>query len=101
MAELRLYRPSNGSEGEGFEEQWCERCERDVAFRANDEGYGCLILARALAHDITDPEYPREWCQDEAGTPRCTAFVEIGGKVPTDLEAEAAGQAVLFAEVAR
>ena len=30
------YQPSNGSEGEGFQEAFCNHCERDRAFRETD-----------------------------------------------------------------
>lgn len=73
MAEL--YRPSNGTEGEGFMSRWCGRCERDAAFRRDPDRHdGCRIAADAMAYDVTDPEYPREWIRTESG-PRCTAFV--------------------------
>lgn len=61
------YRPSNGSEGEGFMEAFCFRCARD------GEDSPCFILGRALGHNIGDPDYPPEWVQDEQGS-RCTAF---------------------------
>lgn len=69
-----LYRPSNGTEGEGFIGQWCCTCERD-----NDES--CDILARTFAFDIADPEYPREWLIGKAG-PECTAWIPLGEPVP-------------------
>ncbi len=74
----RPYRPSNGSEGEGFQSSFCDICERDRAFR--DSGYddaalGCKILANALAFDIKSPEFPKEWVEDDdGGNSRCTAF---------------------------
>lgn len=96
MTELPLYRPSNGSEGDGFMEGWCDRCERDRAFReATGDAEGCEILCRTLIYDITDPEYPREWVEGEDG-PKCTAFIEDGGQYPTDRDLESEGQASLF-----
>jgi len=66
---LKPYRPSNGTEGEGFIGIWCAACARDV-------GHNCSILARTLMHDVDDPEYPKEWVEDNIG-PRCTAFVPL------------------------
>lgn len=69
-----LYRPSCGSEGADFEDQWCSRCTRDAAFREDpDSGDGCPIVAGTFVFQITDPEYPKEWITDEKGS-RCTAF---------------------------
>lgn len=73
----RPYRPSNGSEGEGFLEAYCFHCERDRAFRdTNYEGdgaLGCQILAATYRYDVNHPDYPKEWIEDERGS-RCTAF---------------------------
>jgi hypothetical protein len=68
----RPFRPSNGTGGELFCEQFCYRCKRDV-----DEN--CEILGRTLIYHIDDPEYPIEWVQDDVpypqhAYPRCTAF---------------------------
>lgn len=68
------YRPSNGTEGCDFEDQWCSRCARDQKFRDNpDSGDGCPIVAATFAFEIDHPDYPKEWIEDEEG-PRCTAF---------------------------
>lgn len=75
----RPYRPSNGTEGEGFVGHWCERCLLDRAVRIHEDyANGCSILARAYAFKITDPNYPAEWVQDidNRNTARCTAFIE-------------------------
>lgn len=81
MAMSRPYRPSNGMEGWGFEARWCERCERDRAFRDGWEAdldvgaeESCPILANAMAFHLGDPGYPPEWITGEKG-PRCTGFV--------------------------
>lgn len=63
----RPYRPSNGTEGDIFMAEWCERCARN-------EGDGCMIQLRALAHSIGDPEYPCEWNFTNGGVPQCSAF---------------------------
>lgn len=69
------YRPSNGTEGEIFQEDFCAKCPRDAKFREDPEKHeGCEILARTMAYNVTDPEYPKEWIYDEKGEPTCTAF---------------------------
>lgn len=94
--ELRLYQPGNGSEGEGFFCRFCYECERDRAFQDEESSEGCEILLRTMLYKVTDPEYPREWRYNDQGEPVCTAFVPLGGRVPTDAEAEAEGQATLW-----
>lgn len=75
MSTPRPFRPSNGTEGHGFIGEWCCNCERD---RDGD----CKIVAATFAYDVDDPEYPKEWVEDERG-PRCTAFVQFGDPLPT------------------
>ena len=73
------YRPSNGTEGEGFIRALCERCERDPFSRDEDAKTSCRILARTMAYDVGDPEYPKQWISEEDGSdPRCTAFRPLG-----------------------
>lgn len=78
------YMPSNSSEGEWFEANYCARCVHDKAFReawADDsipDVEGCEIIARAQRGD-----QPPEWIEDEHG-PRCTAFELIDGETPPD-----------------
>jgi hypothetical protein len=71
------YRPSSGTAGADFQDQWCGRCARDAAFRDGgpdvDPALGCQILADTFAYEITDPKYPKEWVTGPDG-PRCTAF---------------------------
>lgn len=75
----RPYRPANGTEGDCFIEYWCGRCLRDQAYR-DGTGDSCPIVAATLALNIDDPDYPKEWIQNEAFpySPRCTAFVAVG-----------------------
>src|SRR5882672_219258 len=62
----RKYRPSNGTEGEGFYENWCLHCTKDAAFRENpDSGDGCPIAASTYVFNIDDPLYPTEWIEDD------------------------------------
>lgn len=64
-----LYRPSNGTEGELFYEEFCAKCVRD-------QNEDCPIYTATMVFGVDDPQYPKEWIEDEAG-PRCTAFDEI------------------------
>ncbi len=73
------YRPSNGTEGMWFMSQFCERCHYDQKYQRTQDGkYGCKIIMLTHVYNIDDPEYPKEWVQDEAGNPTCTKF-----KLPT------------------
>lgn len=60
------YRPSNGTEGMIFEDNYCSRCRNDV----RDD---CEILLRSMLFSIGDDQYPDEW-QWQDGDPACTAF---------------------------
>lgn len=69
----RPYRPSNGTEGEIFMEQFCHRCAK-YPDDPNDPNQ-CDILARSFFHQVGEPEYPKEWIEDgNLENPRCTAF---------------------------
>lgn len=59
------WRPSNGFEGDLFEDKVCARC-------VNLDG--CQISMAAFFYDKTDPEYPAEWQYGADGQPCCTAF---------------------------
>lgn len=73
----KKYRPSNGTEGEYFMEEFCHRCVRDAAFRQNEKGAkGCPIIVRAMCFEADDPNFPEEWTYDWQDKPTCTAFVE-------------------------
>lgn len=71
---MRLYRPSNGTEGECFTEKYCMNC-----INCDPDPCGkkqCGILCDALVYDVNEPEYPKEWVYDEKGQPKCTAWVK-------------------------
>lgn len=95
------YRPSNGTEGDAFASAFCQRCEREAAFRRSrgeELGLACAIHVDVMAYGIDEPEYPAEWIRDVEG-PRCTAFVpegEIGRARIGHAQAVAAGQIDLF-----
>lgn len=65
------YRPSNGTEGDIFRADWCDKCAKD----ANGD---CLILARTMAFDVDDEKYPVEWRRRADAThypdAECTAY---------------------------
>ncbi len=64
----KSYRPSNGTEGELFQEEFCYRCKLD------DCDEGCDILLNTMIFGIKNEDYPKEWVFDEDGRPTCTAF---------------------------
>lgn len=70
----RPYRPSNGTEGEIFQQQWCANCRHG---RLGEAG-PCDILLQSMTFDLGEPQYPAELVQDDApfpnSNPRCTAF---------------------------
>lgn len=70
---LRLYRPSNGSEGDWFRGQFCDRCVRDRDWRESETN-PCEILNATLCLSTDDPHYPSEWRYDENDDPVCMAF---------------------------
>jgi hypothetical protein len=83
------YQPCNGTEGEWFFEEWCEHCARDRVLNGEartlkeqeDPDNWCPIIARTMAFNVGDAEYPVEWIRDVGewpGNPRCTAFVPVG-----------------------
>lgn len=80
------YRPSSGSEGESFYEDWCEGCIHERPIRedydnAIAQGLGCAIWMKTHLFDIDDPRYPTEWTHDrETKSPKCTAFERDTGQ---------------------
>lgn len=66
----RPYRPSNGSEGMDFQEQYCFRCAKDNY----PDGPMCPIVADSYVYKIDDPEYPKAWIIGDDGFPTCTEF---------------------------
>jgi len=66
----KKWRPSNGTEGDLFQQSYCEGCTKDV----NGD---CPIIAATMAFDVDDASYPSEWRYGEDGQPMCSAFVAI------------------------
>jgi hypothetical protein len=92
------YRPSNGTEGEWFMNDFCHRCRRD---RNQD----CEIIPITMGLDTDEDDYPHQWTYDLEGRPTCTAFVSLERSVPAAprksrelARREALGQASLFVE---
>ena len=74
---IKLYRPSNGSEGCSFQASWCDKCAR-IVFDDITEEYleGCKIFMKTMIFDSHEPEYPNEWRYCPlTNKPVCTAFV--------------------------
>lgn len=64
------YRPSNGTEGDIFREEFCDRCVKEDY----ENDVHCPILTAALWHSIGEADYPVEWIYDHTGRPTCKAF---------------------------
>ena len=85
---IHLYRPSNGTEGQIFFENWCYHCARDKAMREGqpfdecDDNELCEIIGKTFEFDIDEPGYPTEWRYGADGDPCCAAFIEAGSPVP-------------------
>nr|WP_319491094.1 hypothetical protein [uncultured Desulfobacter sp.] len=60
-----IFRPSNGTEGMIFFNQFCDQCKKISH---------CEIIGKTMALDMEDPGYPTEWLYGEDGQPCCTAF---------------------------
>lgn len=69
---MKKYRPSNGTEGMGFTEHFCDRCINQHPDPNNPKQ--CMILCRTMIYDLKDKEYPEEWVYDENNNPVCTAW---------------------------
>jgi len=67
--EIKLYRPSNGTEGMWFEEKFCLQCIHDDA--ASDKN--CELITLVMCNYTTDPLYPNEWRYID-DKPTCTKW---------------------------
>ena len=75
------YRPSNGTEGDMFMSKFCDKCAK--CNMHDDDKDPCKILGASMMYNISDPEYPKEWIEDENG-PKCTAFIPEGQDIPDE-----------------
>lgn len=64
------YRPSNGTEGEIFQHNFCLNCIHE---NLESETW-CEILTRTMYYKVTDASYPTEWIHNDEGEPTCTNF---------------------------
>lgn len=68
---IRLFRPSNGTDGELFHCDFCYRC---VKFPIDAHAkHQCGIFLSSMAFDIDSKNYPREWRYVD-DVPTCIAF---------------------------
>lgn len=74
---FKLYRPSNGTEGDMFVEMHCQHCKHFMPDPA--DGPTCNIYLRTMIHEKDEPNYPKEWIHDCEGEPICTKF-EAGAR---------------------
>lgn len=91
------YRPSNGTEGEGFQMKFCDKCEHEREWRKSERN-PCNILGLTMAFDIADPEYPKEWIEDATGA-RCTAFLAEGSPTQDRIDSDRARYEAALAEM--
>lgn len=68
----RKYRPSNGTEGMSFIDDFCCNCIHEHP--NPDSKPKCDLLSASFCYDINEPGYPKEWIYDENDKPTCTAF---------------------------
>lgn len=64
---MKLYRPANGAEADGFMEQFCYRCVHD------HDDYGCPIKELTFLHEKIEENYPNQWRYEE-DIPLCLGF---------------------------
>lgn len=75
MSKPEPYRPSNGTEGIDFHENWCTVCQRERAYMDDPDSHekACKIFSLSLIHNVDDQAYPRELIYSQSG-PVCTAY---------------------------
>ncbi len=79
---MKKYKPSNGTEGLLFFEQWCAKCSKEAAMNGTkqydecDSSETCKIIADTFFYRVDEDEYPSEWIVKD-GCPMCTAFMAI------------------------
>jgi hypothetical protein len=70
----KKYCPSNGSEGDWFEDKFCMNC-----IHTNPDPHKkpqCDIWCSALCFRVDEPDFPKEWIYDENDEPVCTSWVK-------------------------
>lgn len=69
----KKYRPSNGTEGDGFMENFCYQCIHDNP-DYNARSPRCEIMTLTMCLGVDDNDYPSEWQYDENDRPTCTKW---------------------------
>lgn len=73
--ENKLYRPSNGTEGECFMSEHCFQCIHEkFTHTQNHKDKKCDIMSASLIFDTHEKGYSKEWIYDDNGKPTCTAY---------------------------
>lgn len=70
----KSYQPSNGSEGNWFEDKFCMNCIHTNPDPCKKPQ--CEIWCRAICWNIGDEHYPKEWIYDKDNQPIFTAWVK-------------------------
>jgi hypothetical protein len=75
---MKPWRPSNGTEGVIFQEQWCAQCQRDNVMNGAVDSATCAETdyCSILNRSFQAGPLP-EWREDELGMPFCTEFLVI------------------------
>lgn len=70
----KKYQPSNGSEGDWFEDKFCMNCLHTNPDPCKKPQ--CEIWCRAVCWNVNDEHYPKEWIYDKNNKPTCTAWIK-------------------------
>lgn len=66
------YRPSNGTEGDIWESNYCHKCAHEkYAHTMDDDDRKCEIYSNMLIYNINETEYPKEIKYNAEGMPHC------------------------------
>jgi len=88
---MKPFYPSNSTEGIQFDSLWCEKCDRDRAYREDPlKEKSCRYLRDAMIYDCKTEGYKHQWFYDKSDQPFCAAFIPI--KTEEEKEQEAALQ---------
>lgn len=71
----KKWRPSNGTEGDMFQEIYCKKCQKDEV-----NGEVCDILTYSFFFDIDHENYPKELQIGNDGQPTCMAFNKMSNE---------------------
>jgi hypothetical protein len=70
----KKYCPSNGTEGDWFEDKFCMNCIHTNPDPCKKPQ--CEIWCRAVCWNVNDEHFPTEWQYDNDDKPVCTAWVK-------------------------